>query len=63
VRAEVARSADGDEIVPVRWDDNYLSLRPNETRTITAQYGTLGAGALTVRAEGWNVPRVSLELP
>jgi exo-1,4-beta-D-glucosaminidase len=46
-----------DEILPVLWQENYFSLLPGETRTLTATYPAeeKKAGAPTVEIEGWNV--------
>jgi exo-1,4-beta-D-glucosaminidase len=57
VRLELLAGAGGQEVLPVRWQDNYLSLLPGETRTIAARYRTRDlAGAQPVAtARGWNV--------
>src|SRR5262249_23748434 len=49
--------AKGEEIVPVFWSDNYVSLLPGESRTISAEYkGTVPTEkASSVRIDGWNV--------
>jgi exo-1,4-beta-D-glucosaminidase len=46
----------GAEILPVRWEDNYFSLLPGETRTVVARYdaGTAVARA-TLTVGGWNI--------
>jgi len=62
VRVEAARSVDGDEVVPVLWSDNDVSLRPGESRTLEARV-VRGGGPLVVRWRGWNVAAASLELP
>jgi beta-mannosidase len=42
-------------VVPVYYSDNYVSLLPNESRTITIEAATgLKEGALVV-VDGWNV--------
>jgi len=48
---------DGDELAPVLWDDNYVSLLPGESRTLTATMKTrdLGGNAPQVRVDGWNL--------
>jgi exo-1,4-beta-D-glucosaminidase len=50
---------DGEEALPVLWEDNYLSLLPGETRTVTATYHRrdLGGAAPHVVVSGWNVSR------
>ncbi len=47
---------DGTDVLPVLWDDNYVSLLPGEKREITARVAARQLrGAGTVRVEGWNV--------
>jgi exo-1,4-beta-D-glucosaminidase len=38
VRLKVSRGPKGDEVLPIRWQDNYFMLLPNEKREITARY-------------------------
>jgi len=49
--------AKDDEIVPVFWSDNYVSLLPGESRTISAEFrGTVPTEkAPSLRVDGWNV--------
>ena len=51
----------GGEALPVRWDDNYLTLLPGESRTITARYNVrdLGGGSPRVIVTGWNIHRAT----
>ncbi len=48
-----------EEALPVLWEDNYLSLLPEETRVVTATYNVrdLGGAAPRVVVTGWNVRR------
>jgi exo-1,4-beta-D-glucosaminidase len=57
VRLKVNQGKAGDEILPVIWQDNYLSLLPGEKREVTAIYRTreMGAAQPTVEVSGWNV--------
>jgi exo-1,4-beta-D-glucosaminidase len=49
------------EVLPVLWEDNYVSLRPGETRRITAQYRSeKPADTPIVEVEGWNVSKLLL---
>ena len=60
----IRNGADEDEVLPVLWEDNYLSLLPGESRSVTARYapGTaLGPEAVVV-VDGWNVPAVTVPL-
>jgi len=57
VHLGIRLSGSAEEILPVLWEDNYLTLLPGESRTLTARY--LGKDALKKPAElvvgGWNV--------
>jgi len=57
VRLKVDKGAKGEEILPVVWEDNYISLLPGEKREITASYraSELGAAKPEVEASGWNI--------
>ena len=57
VRLKVDKGAKGEEILPVIWEDNYISLMPGEKREISATYhaSDLGAVKPSVEVSGWNV--------
>jgi exo-1,4-beta-D-glucosaminidase len=57
LRASVRRGASGDEVLPVLWSDDYVTLFPGETRELVATYATadVGGATPTVVVEGWNV--------
>jgi exo-1,4-beta-D-glucosaminidase len=57
VRLKVNKRKGGQEILPVVWEDNYVSLLPGEKREITASYRTSVAGTVEpeVDVSGWNV--------
>jgi len=57
VRLKVEKGRGGEEILPVLWQDNYLSLMPGEKREITARYRVhdLGGKNPAVEVSGWNV--------
>jgi exo-1,4-beta-D-glucosaminidase len=57
VRLKLDRGKGGEEILPVVWQDNYISLLPGETREITASYhaSSLGSATPEVEVSGWNV--------
>jgi exo-1,4-beta-D-glucosaminidase len=50
-------NAQGEEILPVIWQDNYISLLPGEKREVTATYRGSDAGTdkRAVTVSGWNV--------
>ncbi|MGO9863471.1 MAG: glycoside hydrolase family 2 protein [Terriglobales bacterium] len=56
VRLKVNKGLKGDEILPVVWEDNYVSLMPGEKREVTATYRTseLGGEKASVEISGWN---------
>jgi len=58
-----ALDAAGNTIVPVLWDDNYVSLLPGEARELAARL-PLAGGQPPARLEvsGWNVPVTSVVL-
>jgi len=57
VRLKVNKNKGGEEILPVVWQDNYISLLPGEKREITATYRSadLGNAKADVEAKGWNI--------
>jgi exo-1,4-beta-D-glucosaminidase len=57
VRLKLDKGRGGEEILPVVWQDNYISLLPGEKRGITATYraSSLGAAKPEVEVSGWNV--------
>ena len=57
VRLKVNKGEKGEEILPVLWQDNYVSLLPGEKREITATYreSDLGGANPSVEVSGWNV--------
>ncbi len=57
VRLKVDKGKGGDEILPVLWEDNYVSLLPGEKREIIAKYraSELGASKPVVEVSGFNV--------
>jgi exo-1,4-beta-D-glucosaminidase len=57
VRLKVNKGAKGDEILPVVWEDNYISLMPGEKREVSASYraSELGGAKAAVVVGGWNV--------
>jgi exo-1,4-beta-D-glucosaminidase len=57
VRLKVNKASSDEEILPVVWEDNYISLLPGEKREVTATYraGDLGTAKAVVEVSGWNV--------
>jgi exo-1,4-beta-D-glucosaminidase len=65
VRPEVTAGNDGSEVLPVDYTDNYVSLWPGESTTITAIYQTsdLGGQAPYLRVRGYNLPTAATPVP
>ena len=57
VRLKLTDGTGGDEVLPVRWEDNYVTLLPGEHRELTATYSAADVtrGSVAVTASGWNV--------
>jgi exo-1,4-beta-D-glucosaminidase len=57
VRLKINKGVNDEEVLPVVWEDNYISLLPGEKREVTATYRTseLGTAKETVEVSGWNV--------
>jgi exo-1,4-beta-D-glucosaminidase len=54
VRLKATEGAEGEEILPVLWEDNYISLMPGEKREISV---SCAGEPRAVEVEGWNVAR------
>jgi exo-1,4-beta-D-glucosaminidase len=65
LRPEITAGNGGNEVVPVSYTDNYVSLWPGESTTITTAYQTsdLGGQAPYLRVRGYNVPTTSIQVP
>jgi len=59
LRVEVANDQNGNEILPIRYDDNYVTLFPHERRTLNAAFETsrLTNHRAALRVEGYNVAK------
>ena len=56
---------DGDEILPITWDDNYVTMFAGETKTLQARYKVSDAARQTpfLRVHGHNVPAKTIPFP
>ena len=59
IHARAVNHGTEDEIVPVFWNDNYVSLLPGESTTLEATYSADLPKRVEVNMDGWNVPPVS----
>ncbi len=57
LRAEIVSGVGGDEILPITWDDNYVTLFAGESRTLIARYKAADAVGVIpyLRLQGHNV--------
>jgi len=60
IRVEVTKGRDGDEVLPVFYSDNYVSIFPGESITITSKYESsdLKGAEPYIRVEGYNVNKI-----
>jgi exo-1,4-beta-D-glucosaminidase len=67
VHVRVIRSDTGQDVTPILWDDNYISLLPGEKRTLSAKFAryteTGPAPKVALVMDGWNVAPTTLEAP
>jgi exo-1,4-beta-D-glucosaminidase len=57
IELQINKGATTDPVLPVRWQDNYISLLPNERKTVKVAYADsdLGGAKPTLAVQGWNV--------
>jgi len=57
VHLSVRKGAGGEEVLPVLWEDNYVTLMPGERRELGVTYALkdLGRASPTLAVDGWNV--------
>jgi exo-1,4-beta-D-glucosaminidase len=57
-RAEIMSTPDGDEILPIEYSDNYVTVFPGETVEVQGTTPTPGVDANWARVTGYNTPPV-----
>jgi exo-1,4-beta-D-glucosaminidase len=57
VHLKITRESDGEELLPVLWQDNYFELMPGESRELSASYQLkdLNGSRPMLNIEGWNI--------
>ena len=57
VHLTVLKGANGGDVAPVYWEDNYFELMPGEKRDVTATYPRklLGGAQSYIQVDGWNL--------
>jgi exo-1,4-beta-D-glucosaminidase len=65
VHPRLSKGKDGDDLVPIFWDDNYFSLLPGEQTTVTATFDSedLGGQPPVLHLEGYNVAAITSSIP
>jgi exo-1,4-beta-D-glucosaminidase len=65
VRVRLMRGRTDDEVLPIRWSDNYLSLMPGEERELTARFlgQDLRGHPPVIKIDGWNVRPFIVPIP
>jgi len=54
---------DGNSILPVLWDDNYVSILPGESRELTARFPAIDdVSGARLMVKGWNVAPIEANL-
>jgi exo-1,4-beta-D-glucosaminidase len=56
----IKKSAGGERVLPILWDDNDVTLWPGESRTLSAHFTASGAAKPVVQVSGYNVPAQSV---
>ena len=64
VHAHLTKGENGDDLVPIFWDDNYFSLLPGEEKTISATFANadLAGAEPALTIDGYNVARAQIPL-
>ncbi len=55
-------NADGSQVLPAYFSDNYVSLLPGETREVTIRYPSSKAKGARVTLRGWNVAAAAVPI-
>ena len=63
LRAELTKNNDGDEVLPIRYDDNYITVFPHETRVINAAVdrALMQGGSPALQVSGYNISPIKAE--
>jgi len=61
VHLRLAEGGSGEDVVPIFWDDNYVSLMPREKRELSARFESdkNNGNGLVLTVDGWNVVTAS----
>jgi exo-1,4-beta-D-glucosaminidase len=58
-RVKLTRGKGGEDVLPIIWDDNYISLLPGEKRELRASYDEtdLNGSTPAIEVDGWNIEK------
>jgi len=64
VHARVTKGRNGDDLVPVFWDDNYFSLLPGEEKSVSVTYATadLDGHEPALNIDGYNIAPATIPI-
>jgi exo-1,4-beta-D-glucosaminidase len=51
VRVEITADTDGKEVLPIRYDDNYIAVFPDETCTVSATFDSSLLRGIAISAD------------
>jgi len=65
VHFRVTKGKDGDDLVPIFWEDNYFSLLPGEEKTVSAAADPADAEGTSpiLELDGYNIVPATVTLP
>ena len=56
------KDAEGQMVTPAFWNENFISLKPGESRIYTCRTGAPAQGQFNVELSGWNIAPATLSL-
>jgi exo-1,4-beta-D-glucosaminidase len=64
IHARLTRGKDGDDVVPIFWDDNYFSLLPGEEKAVAATFAVedLQRQEPVLEVEGYNIAAETVKI-
>jgi exo-1,4-beta-D-glucosaminidase len=64
VHLRVTKGKEGDDLVPIFWDDNYFSLLPGEEKSVTAAFdsGDADGKPPVLELDGYNITSATSNL-
>jgi exo-1,4-beta-D-glucosaminidase len=64
IHPRLTKGKDGDDVVPIFWDDNYFSLLPGEEKTVAATFSSsdLDGKDPVLELEGYNIAPATVKL-